>query len=1144
MIKNRKDISQEEIAQFLEGRDPEEGIVNLEYSYGDDFITVYTRGKDDLKHIERQPFYPFLWATEDACKRLYDGDKKMVSQQLKMSGIWCKALDVQGIREQPQEKMVNGYKILFYATKPMSYKNFLNFFKKAGNPVYSDNKDKKDDDPTDSKNRRTQYLVVTPQEQFMISTGKRMFKGFDDYDQLLRLIFDLETEGLDPKQHRITLNGVRFNREVIYKGKKIHFERILKVKGNTKEELDKSELDVIDKMLRIIYTFKPDIITAHNGEVFDWPYVMERCRQLGTTLEDMSAKYFNGKPIKKMERESILKLGGEIEKFQRTVVPGCIITDSMHAVRRAQATDSNFKEFNLKYATKYLGLNKKNRVYIPGGEIENVRADQIEHYAFNDENGDWYLLDEENGSEFKFDGNTKRTFIPHFNSLADGYVLVNGEYIADRYLLDDLYECDKVEYALNGTDFMLTKIIPVNYQKVCTMGTASQWKAIMMAWSYENNLAIPKAENTGSFTGGLSRLLKVGYVDNVIKLDYDSLYPSILLTWGIEDDIDITGVMLMLLEYVLTSREVHKGLKKTAEKIKDSLEELFMNGKELTNEENIKYLEAVKDFKIEDNRQGQLKKTGNSYFGSYGSNNGQVFPWKSKDCAERTTCTGRMSLRLMIKHFHDLGYQPIVGDTDGFNFKLPETFRYTKENPYISNGLGRKNKQGQKYTGFEADVAEFNDTYMRDFHYSPISIQKMNLGIDEIVASTINFSRKNYADYFPEKPYPEDVKIVGNTLKSKKLPQYIEKFIDKAVRSLLQKKGQEFLDSYYDYIDKIYNYKIPLKMLASKGKVKKSIKEYMEDCKTITKAGRPKSRQAWMELAIANNLNVNVGDTIYYINIGKSKSQSDAKKVTHYYLNEGLFNEKNDVTARLKKEHKKAKTSLSFDDWLKEVYPQIQVEYEMILNCKLIPTSMIESDKDYFCEEGEEYNVPKYLDQFNNRIKPMLVCFDKSIRDKILITNPKDRPYFTEEECELCNGQPNKEGDQDTYEKLMTMDDKEIKFWENHPQWDIPFLNECGMNWEEILKDYHERIEREKELGINKIKELFETTLYNNMSGDDFEKFSEGELPKNLAEFIELNPETGDFVSREYPDIVIGTINDVLDAEEYLSNMATSEDEE
>ena len=43
----------------------------------------------------------------------------------------------------------------------------------------------------------------------------------------------------------------------------------------------------------------------------------------------------------------------------------------------------------------------------------------------------------------------------------------------------------------------------------------------------------------------------------------------------------------------------------------------------------------------------------------------------------------------MISHFNNIGYTPIVGDTDGFNFQMPLTFRYTEENPYIGKGLGR-----------------------------------------------------------------------------------------------------------------------------------------------------------------------------------------------------------------------------------------------------------------------------------------------------------------------------------------------------------------------------------------------------------------------------------------------------------------------
>ena len=77
----------------------------------------------------------------------------------------------------------------------------------------------------------------------------------------------------------------------------------------------------------------------------------------------------------------------------------------------------------------------------------------------------------------------------------------------------------------------------------------------------------------------------------------------------------------------------------------------------------------------------------------------------------------------------------IAKQTDGFNFQLPDTFRYTEEHPYIGKGLNREVKEGVAYTGFEADVAEFNDTFMRDFHYAPDAVNKMGLGINNICAA-------------------------------------------------------------------------------------------------------------------------------------------------------------------------------------------------------------------------------------------------------------------------------------------------------------------------------------------------------------------------------------------------------------------------
>lgn len=1130
----KKEITGDIVASFLDGNDPQERIVNLDYSYQDNFITVFYRDENDVKQESREPFYPFVWAKREACINLFGGDRKRTAEVMRMYGIWSKALDVTNSEGTVIDEMVDGYTFLFYATTPMSYSKFLEFFKKAGVPVYSNKKKSEDKDSFTSqpvaKKYDKLYLAVTPQEQFLISTGKRFFKGYNDYDQVLRMIFDLESTGLNTEKDRIEQFGIRFNRPVKYRGEFITFEKIYTTDGETEEEKNESEKKNIITFLKIIRTFKPDVITAHNGEAFDWNLIFGACKRLGIDIEEVSKLFFDGKTLYKDPKESILKLGGEIETYNRTIVPNTIVTDSLHAVRRAQALDSNMLFSNLKYVTKYSKIVKHDRVYVPGDKISEIWNDNDCRYAFNMDDGDWYIYDPSyvpNG-EYKRgkDGNTFTLYTKHI--LEDGYTLVSGNYVVGRYLLDDLWECDKVEHRYNTPNFLICKMLPVPFQKCCTMGTAGQWKALMLAWSYENNLAIPPFGETKSFTGGLSRLLKVGFVDRVAKFDYNSLYPSIILTWGIGDPKDLMNAMHYFLEHVLTQRETYKKLKKVAGKKKNAAK---------TDDEKAKYAEEES---ANDKKQLPLKILGNSFFGSYGAPN--VFPWASIDCAERTTCTGRQSLRLMIYWFSNLGYKPIVGDTDGFNFQLPNDseYRYTEEHPYISPGLSRETKKDEKYVGFKADVAEFNDLFMSDKHYAPLAVNKMGLGIDEIVDATINFSRKNYADYFPDEDFPNDVKMVGNTIKSKKMPEYIAKFLERGIRLLLRKKGQQFIEEYYSYIDKIYNYQIPLKQIASKGKIKKNVEDYVKDCQTITKAGRPKSRQAWMELVLRDNINVNLGETVYYVNTGKSKSQSDVKKVTHYYKADGLFGDKKDMKVSLEKEWKAdnidgkladKKVKLPFNDWVKRHHPDVTIEEEIILNCMLVPAEVIDSEVDVVCEEGMEYNVPKYIAQFNSRITPLLVCFSPEIRNKILITNPEDRQYFTYEECELCSGFPNKEGDQDTYEQLMTMEDKEIRFWMKHPEWKIPFLSECGMDWNKIQSDYEERMAREKELGVNLVRESFEKFL-SDADSDDLDEFEDGTIPQSLSYIIDIDPKTGNFVSKKYPDIVIGTIYDVYDAVE------------
>lgn len=1059
-------ITDEIINNFLEGKDPQKNIVSIECGYQDNKVTVISKIKDQ-KVTQLFDFKPFIWATRFASNKLYGGDKDKIRQAMMEYHIGAKALGIWDKNGATNDRLENGYRVLFYAKQKMSYNYFLKFFKDGGiEDIYND--------PDKG------FLSLSPVELFMIESGKRQFKGVEDYDDLSRTVFDIETQGLDPEKHRITQIGIRTNRG---------FEHIIRVENN-----DQSEINSIIDFLQILKNLNFDVIAGHNSENFDWPFIMTRCEMIGINFKQLTEDIF-GHSIYKKKRKTVLKLGGEIEYFNKTVFPFHIVLDSLHAVRRAQAIDSNMKSGSLKYVTKYAKLNKENRVYIKGDQIDIILNDSANDYAFNNDNGEWYKIDIN-------------------NPLKEGYETCDSKYIVERYLKDDLYETDKVELTYNQQNFLLSKILPIPFEKVCTMGTASIWKSLMIAWSYENDLAIPAPGKAGRFTGGLSRLLKVGFVDNVVKLDFNSLYPSITLTWGIYPDSDISEVMLKFLENILTQREKYKALMKQAGKKCDNIK---LQIEQLDREKEIdkyKILEdELKKWEIEehanDKKQLPFKIFGNSFFGSFGAPN--IFNWGDLKSAENITCVGRQSLRLMIKWFSDRGFNPIVGDTDGFNFQIPKN---VENYSYISTGLNRNTEANKEYKGVEAYVAEFNDLFMKN---------KMGLGIDEFSEATINFSRKNYCDLLINKKTGEhEIKLVGNSIKSKKMPLYIENFMNEGISLLLHNNGYKFLNNYYEYIERIYNGNISLKEIASKGKIKKTIKEYKADCQTLNIAGNKKSHQAWYELCIQNNIEPDLGSTIYYINIGDGKGDGDVKREKIYKTDEnGKF-----VKVDMIKDGMPVLTKTG-----KVKQEKVVIGEEVKLNCIMIPTELIENDSDLNEISSNEYNnieynTSKYIEQFNKKMKPLLVCFPNEIRDQILITNPKDAKYFTENEAKLISGDPYRIEDQDTYDQLMTMENKEIKFWVNNNKIP-PFLEETGIDWEKNVNDYNDLLELQKNENIRLEIEKF-NNIIDKLTEDDIDKIIETAiLPSIITDFLKLDNSLN-LISKEN-GIQIGTIYDIID---------------
>ena len=96
----------------------------------------------------------------------------------------------------------------------------MSFFEKGGRPIYPKQRDE--------NYGLKEYICVSPVEQFMIATGKRQFKGYDDYNDLVRVQWDLETTGLNAEKDMIDQIGIRSN-----KG----FEKVISVTGEGVDEL-------------------------------------------------------------------------------------------------------------------------------------------------------------------------------------------------------------------------------------------------------------------------------------------------------------------------------------------------------------------------------------------------------------------------------------------------------------------------------------------------------------------------------------------------------------------------------------------------------------------------------------------------------------------------------------------------------------------------------------------------------------------------------------------------------------------------------------------------------------------------------------------------------------------------------------------
>jgi len=321
-------------------------------------------------------------------------------------------------------------------------------------------------------------------QQYLIASGNSYFEGME-FDQLYRMQFDLETTTNNPKY----ISDPQID--------EIYLITVTDTKGY-EEAITGAEPDIIQRLIDVVQEKDPDLLENHNIFGFDLPFLYERAKKHGIKL----TLGRDGSEI--WSYEDSVKIGGQSEKFQRFVINGREVIDTMFLTRR-RVPNLRSRGYGLKNTAKYLGVATENRTYIDGSKIYDT---------------------------WKKDPN-----------------------IVIEYALDDVREVRAISDKLLPVDFELTKTFPDKLDKVATAGTATMIDMLFVSEYLKASHSIPKpTPKKDKFTGGLTEIYRKGIFHDVVKADVSSLYPSIMLTHRIGPDNDPLNIFQKELKHLTNQR--------------------------------------------------------------------------------------------------------------------------------------------------------------------------------------------------------------------------------------------------------------------------------------------------------------------------------------------------------------------------------------------------------------------------------------------------------------------------------------------------------------------------------------------------------------------------------------------------------------
>ena len=377
------------------------------------------------------------------------------------------------------------------------------------------------------------------------------------------------------------------------------------VMGDGKDE----DKEVIIDFLAFIDQFQPDIIVGYNSDGFDWQYVRQRAKLHGISLTVGA----DGSTV-------------QYEKDRGGALPGVNIIGRLNVdlFKLAKRDLDSVKVKKLENVAEYLGVMKKSeRVNLTPREITDYWTSSSSSFA--------------------------RQQLYEY-AKADAVSTLS---IAEKML---------------PLQIELSKMIGYPLDDLAKMGRGRQVEAFLTAEAFKKGeLVPPKRGSEKTFEGGFVLPPEKGLHEDVIALDFSSMYPTIMISFNISPDTFVEPNIAEHESDLYVAPEVGHAFRKAPDGFFKSIMSDLITRRRAIKSEMKHYDKKSDEYRLLDIQQQSIKILTNSFYGYTGWSAAKFY---KQECAEATTAWGRHFIKRTVEVAEELGFTVIYGDTDSIFAKL------------------------------------------------------------------------------------------------------------------------------------------------------------------------------------------------------------------------------------------------------------------------------------------------------------------------------------------------------------------------------------------------------------------------------------------------------------------------------------------